>query len=229
MFDLITETLYTNQEYILTGIISVFFAFLIWSVKESYKKHCEEVALLGKIEIIFAHNLGSLLTNQSYFEEWLKALRQPRLYNCAFRTYIFFNHEDYTVTNRNLLNKLITFDFSLKGLQADTDLFFGGYHKSSLMLLPENLVNEWNNLNQNTLDQSSKYQLSFEQAIDDAKEVIGLTRAYAKQKRNTPYGWARFVIGRNLLPEIKKETVAKYKEEVDLELKKKQGGVNITN
>ena len=116
MFSNLIEIFNTSQELIITGLVSITFVFLVWSVKESYQKHCNEVALLGKIEIIFAHNLGSLLTNQSFLEEWLKAMKTPRLYNCAYRTYILLEHDDFKITNQKLLNELVTFNFSIKGL-----------------------------------------------------------------------------------------------------------------
>jgi len=210
MFNNLIEILNTNQELIITGLVSITFVFLIWSVKESYQKHCNEVALLGKIEIIFAHNLGSLLTNQSFFEEWLKALKTPRLYNCAYRTYIL------------LVNDLVRFNFSIKGLAEDLDLFFSGYHQSSLMLLPKELMTEWHNLNTNTLDQSDTFVISFEQAIDDAKNLIAFSRAYTEQKRKTPYGLVRSFLGKNLLPNITDDSIQKQREEIEKDLEEKQ-------
>lgn len=222
MLDSIGSLFFESQAVIIAGLFSVTFAFLIWSVKESYKKHCDEVALLGKIEIIFAHNLGSLLINKSFFEEWLRAMQEPRLYDCSFRTYLFLDHEDYNVTNQELLNDLIKFDFSLRGFQKDLNLFFKGYHQSSLMLLPKNYVDEWQNLNKNILEQSEKFIISFTQAENDAKNCIALVRAYAKQKRYTPYGLVRTFLGKNLLPKISDETILKYRVEVDEDLKEKQ-------
>jgi len=222
MFNNLIEILNTNQELIITGLVSITFVFLIWSVKESYQKHCNEVALLGKIEIIFAHNLGSLLTNQSFFEEWLKALKTPRLYNCAYRTYILLEHDDFKITNQKLLNDLVRFNFSIKGLAEDLDLFFSGYHQSSLMLLPKELMTEWHNLNTNTLDQSDTFVISFEQAIDDAKNLIAFSRAYTEQKRKTPYGLVRSFLGKNLLPNITDDSIQKQREEIEKDLEEKQ-------
>ena len=114
------------------------------------------------------------------------------------------------------------------GLEADTNLFFQGYQKTSLMMLPKNLVNEWENLNKNTLEQSKKYEISFDQAIDDAKKIMGLTRAYADQKQRTPYGLIRQILGRNLLPEIYDETIDKYRAKIVTELKENEKEIKET-
>lgn len=222
MLDRLAEHLVNNQDLIIAGLVSIGFAFLIWSVKDSYQRHCNEVALLGKIEIIFAHNLGSLLINESFFDEWLAAMKIPKLYNCSFRTYMFLEHDDFKITNQKLLNDLVKFDFSLKGLEVDLDLFFRGYHQTSLMLLPQDLVTEWQNLNTSTLSQSDKYAISFEQAADNAKNCISFVRAYAEQKRKTPYGWVRTILGRNLLPEISNESLQRHREEIERDLERKQ-------
>lgn len=223
MFDYLTNTFQLHSELVIATLISVLLALLIWSVKESYRRHDEEVKLLGKIEIIFAHNLGNLLINQSYFDSWCGAMREPRLYNCAYRTYISFDNEDFKITSSQLLNKLVTFNFSLQGLDADVNLIFNNYHKASDMMLPNDLVNEWENLNKNTLQQSGGYKTSFHQAIDDAKDCIALVRAYAAQKKRTPYGLVRTVLGKNLLPKISEETLAIQRKAIKENLEEKKG------
>ena len=224
MFDYLTNTTQLYGEIILAALSSVLLALLIWSLKESYRRHDEEAKLLGKIEIIFAHNLGNLLINQSYFDSWCDAMREPRLYNCAYRTYIFFDNDDFKTTNGQLLNKLVTFNFSLQGLNADVNLLFSNYHKTSEMMLLKDLVTDWNSLNTNTLKQSEDYKVSFNQAIDDAKGCVALVRAYAEQKRRTPYGLVRIVLGKNILSKITEEALAKHREEIEIDLEKKGGG-----
>ena len=55
-----------NVEVIVAGITSVIFAFLVWSVKESYKRHGAEVEALKKVEIILAINLGGNSINKFF-------------------------------------------------------------------------------------------------------------------------------------------------------------------
>ena len=222
MLDYLTNITGSHGEIIIAALSSVVFAFLIWSVKESYRRHYEEVKLLAKIEIIFAHNLGNLLINQSYFDSWCDAMKEPRLYNCAYRIYILFGNDDFKISNRQLLNKLITFNFSLQGLDADVKLLFSGYHKVSDVMLPKDLVKEWENLNKNTLQQSGDYKISFDQAINDAKDCIAFVRAYAEQKKRTPYGLLRTILGKSMLPKIDEETLAKQRKIIDEDLESKQ-------
>lgn len=221
MLNHLSEFLIINQNLIFTGLISISFAFLIWSVKESYNRHCSEIAFLAKCEIVLAENLGNLLTNQSFFIDWLSAMKVSRLYNCSFRAYIFIEHGDFKISNQELLNDLIKLNFSLKGHEMDLNLVFKNYHESSLMFLTQDLVDEWNNLNKNTLSQSAKLLTNFEHAIEDTKNCAAYLRAYANQKRYTPYGLFRFVFGRSLLPRISKKVLLKYRHEIEDDLKGK--------
>jgi len=211
-----------NVEVIVAGIASVIFAFLVWSVKESYKKHGAEVEALKKAEIILAINLGGNSINKSFFDEWLQALKNNRLYQCSFRPYSAFEREYFGIRNIELVNKILKLDFAYKGLATDLNKFFGNYHETSIKFLDSDHVQEWFNFNTNILEQSEKFKISFVQAEEDTKETVAFLRAYYQQKKRTPYGLLYTVLGTDLFPKVSPMKVAEEKKKLEEELEKKR-------
>jgi len=211
-----------NIGVIIAGIASVTFAFLVWSVKESYKRHGAEMVALKKVEIILAINLGGNSINKSFFDEWRQALQNNRLYQCSFRDYAYFEREYFGIRNLELVNKVLKLDFAYKGLATDLSKFFGSYQETSIKFLDSDHVQEWFNFNTNVLEQSDRFKISFIQAEEDTKETVAFLRAYYQQKKRTPYGLIYAVLGTDLFPKVSPAKVASEKKKLEEELKRKQ-------
>lgn len=218
----LSELFLDNAEVLAAGIASVTFAFLVWSVKESYKGHGMEIEALKRVEMILALNLGSNSINKSFFDEWQRALRDNRLYQCSFRNYTYFEREHFGIRNLELANKVLKLDFAYKGLATDLSKFFGTYHETSIKFLDSDHVQEWFNVNTNILNQSDTFKISFVQAEEDTREAVAFLRAYYQQKKRTPYGVIYAVLGKDLFPKVSAIKVAEERKKLEEELKKKR-------
>jgi len=211
-----------NIEVITAGAVSVLFAFLLWSVKESYKRHGAEMMALKKVEIILAINLGGNSINKFFFDEWRQALQNNRLYQCSFRDYVYFEREYFGIRNLELVNKVLKLDFAYKGLATDLSKFFGSYQETSIKFLDSDHVQEWFNFNTNILEQSDRFKISFVQAEEDTKETVAFLRAYYQQKKRTPYGLMYAILGTDLFPKVSFARVALEKKKLEEELERKR-------
>lgn len=211
-----------NIEIITAVVISIFFAFLVWSVKESYRRHGVEMEALKKVEIILAINLGSNSINKSFFSEWQQSLKNNRLYQCSFRSYTYFGREYFGIHNLELVNKVLKLDFAYKGLDTDLNKLFGSYHETSIKFLDGDHVQEWLKFNTNILNQNESFKISFVQAEEDTKEIIAFLRAYYQQKKRTPYGLVHAVLGKDLFPKVSLTKVTKEKKKLEEELEEKR-------
>lgn len=175
-YDLIIETA--------SLLLSLFFAFCVWLIKDAYEKWIFETKLLLKIEIYLIRDRATLLSNREKFTEWIGALKDNRAYSYAFQDYRLDNLDFYEVSNLDLLNSLNKLSYLIKGFESNTSNTFNDYRQGLQLFFNQNSIEQqhWVQFNQNLRSQLEIIKNNFNDAIKDTNEAIALLRAYKKQK-----------------------------------------------
>ncbi len=134
-------------------VVSVSIGFFIWIIKQSYDKHEQELKSLKKLEICLSGDLATNKHNEEYLNDWMDNLKKNKLFSCAFRTYELDNSELVYITNLELINKINTLSYGLNILFNDLKNNYDVYTSNSLRFLDKDLVNNWKEMNINTLVQ----------------------------------------------------------------------------
>ncbi len=165
-------------------LISLFFAFFTWFIKDAYEKWLFETKLLLKIEVYLIRDRATLLSNHGKFSEWISALRDNRAYSYAFQNYRLDNIDLFEVSNLDLLNRLNRLSYQLAGFESDISNTFADYKHALERFFNRDEVEQkyWQQFNQNLRSQLEVIRVNYKDAISDTNEALALLRAYKKQK-----------------------------------------------
>lgn len=168
-------------------LVSFLIGFLVWLVQQSYSEYKQEIRSLKKLEICLSGDLATNKHNQEYLDDWMVTLKQDKLFSFAFRAYSLDTSELVHIKNTNLINKVNVLSFGLDVLFNDLKNSYDLYSSNSFKFLEGNLVENWKEMNINTLVQLAVPKQNFIDAEKEIKEVVAYLRAYYDQKRFSIY------------------------------------------
>lgn len=168
-------------------VVSIFIGFFIWIIKQSYDNYEQELKSLKTLEICLSGDLATNKHNEEYLNDWIERLEENKLYSCAFRTYTLGNSELVNINDLKLVNKINTLSYGLNVLFNDLKNNYDVYTSNSIRFLDKNLVDNWKEMNINTLKQLSIPKDNFISSEKDIKEAVAYLRAYYNQKRVSIY------------------------------------------
>ncbi len=223
------------MEYIITNIslptliqdsaallVSFLIGFFIWIIQQSYSQYRQEIRSLKKLEICLSGDLATNKHNQEYLNDWIIKLKENKPFSFTFRAYSLDTSELVHINNSNLINKINTLSFGLNVLFNDLKNNYDSYTSNSFKFLDKDLIENWKELNTNTLNQLAVPQQNFIDSEKDIKEAVAYLRAYYNQKRFSTYKLLSSFLSYNVYPKLTDKNVKDQIVSLDKSLEDKQ-------
>jgi hypothetical protein len=182
-------------------LISFLIGFLIWVIQQSYGEHKQEIGSLKKLEICLSGDLATNKHNQEYLNDWIEKLGKNELFSFVFRSYSLDTSELLHIKNPNLINRINALSFGLNVLFNDLKNIYDLYSSNSFKFLEKDLVENWKEMNTNTLAQLAVPKQNFIDSEKNIKEAVAYLRAYYDQKRFSIYTLFSF-FSYNIYPKL---------------------------
>lgn len=178
-----------NYELLITAGIAFVSALGVWLIKLSIENFIKESVALTEIQLALAVNAQKIKDNEEFYDQWLTALSENRLYSVQFHSLIFPYDKLKDIKSSRLLNQVIHTFYMCESFGKD----LCGMHKSYYDISTSDRFNDntdqnWLIFNKNTHSGVLKIKESFKTIHEKILEdVAGIDRYIEIRKKTIHY------------------------------------------
>lgn len=190
LLDRVQETPLINYELLLTAVLALISALIVWLFKLSIENFQKESLSLNEVQIALAVNAQKLKDNEEFFESWLTSLKEGRLYSVQFHSLIFPYEKLKDIRSTLLINQIIMSFYMCESFGKDLTGMHTAYYSTATSGVFKKTDDEnWLDFNENTLKNISQSKVSFSTIgkkiqgdMEDIKKYIAIRKKSFRYK-----------------------------------------------